>query len=253
MFFLFDGLKQLDNLEMVGRKIMAKSIRAAKQRAVPAAVEPPVSVPILVTSTHAFLELWQSKEYNISPSFYEAKSGYKMAAIAPALCDVLEELKSVTKWADKSMANLLSTSGAAECRLEGETSRLKKVQKILKKAWNCALFTCHPFPIDEPWAALVHTPTYFGQKKNTYHVGLSHMGCFECRMVLEGCMQIFGIKTEVCPGGCFFYALEACCLRVSNVAVSGPATLLSQGQQRCCCCLRVSNVAVSGTATLLSQ
>ena len=110
-------------------------------------------------------------------------------------------LHSVVRWASKNLYNVVVSNGCGECRLIGETAKLKKFTKALQKCFDDPpLFTTYPLPADEDWIHLVHTPTFFGQAPGTFKVGSGHMACFEIMFVLKGNALVVGIPYDKCPG-----------------------------------------------------
>ena len=189
-------VRELDKLIRNLKTAVAEHKRATKQAATdpaagPVAAAPPLWTVLTTVSSHV--------GDTCTNSVHEAKSAMNAAKTVPVV-DLLSLLRPLqaTKRAKKDLTAHLRHSAQGVVELRDAPTR-RKLEKILRKAFDGALFTTLLLP-DLPYAEKVYTPSWFGMAAKFLHVGFAPFAVMEAKFVESGTLVVAGLAYEQVPG-----------------------------------------------------
>ena len=143
------------------------------------------------------------KNYNVTQSFFEAKSGVRVACFGPrkdtdpaGLVSTAAKIKRSLKELDKHLlTNAHGISKIAEPIVQ------RKIRKDMHVGFDPNLFSQLSVPPSAEWGPSVYEFQVFGLQKNYVSVAYSHMCQMEARLLFSGEEIVMGIPASVLPGG----------------------------------------------------
>jgi hypothetical protein len=136
-------------------------------------------------------------------SIFESKGGIRASSVCPkGQGDILGDFEksALGKTSIRGIKKHLQGSPWGVLSLAATDQKAKKLDKVLKKAFDGALFSRLPLPVTTEWAGLIYGMQVMGARKGFQQIGLLHFACMEARVCISGEAHLIGIVPSVVPG-----------------------------------------------------